>query len=89
MVKLLMRFYDVDSGSITLNGHDIRDFDRSALREGFGMVLQDTWLFKGTIMENIRYGRLMPPTKRSLPRRQEPPMLTTSSAPCPAATRWS
>ena len=54
MVKLLMRFYDVDSGSITLNGHDIRDFDRSALREGFGMVLQDTWLFKGTIMENIR-----------------------------------
>ena len=58
MVKLLMRFYDVDSGSITLNGHDIRDFDRSALREGFGMVLQDTWLFKGTIMENIRYGRL-------------------------------
>ena len=58
MVKLLMRFYDVDAGSITLNGHDVRDFDRSALREGFGMVLQDTWLFKGTIMENIRYGRL-------------------------------
>ena len=57
MVKLLMRFYDVDSGSITLNGHDIRDFDRSALREGFGMVLQDTWLFKGTIMENIRVGK--------------------------------
>ena len=59
MVKLLMRFYDVDSGSITLNGHDVRDFDRSALREGFGMVLQDTWLFKGTIMENIRYGNRM------------------------------
>ena len=58
MVKLLMRFYDVNSGSITLNGHDVRDFDRTALREGFGMVLQDTWLFKGTIMENIRYGRL-------------------------------
>ena len=58
MVKLLMRFYDVDAGSITLNGHNVRDFDRSALREGFGMVLQDTWLFKGTIMENIRYGRL-------------------------------
>ena len=58
MVKLLMRFYDVDAGAITLNGHDVRDFDRSALREGFGMVLQDTWLFKGTIMENIRYGRL-------------------------------
>ena len=58
MVKLLMRFYDVNAGAITLNGHDVRDFDRSALREGFGMVLQDTWLFKGTIMENIRYGRL-------------------------------
>ncbi|MGN0976336.1 MAG: ABC transporter ATP-binding protein [Gemmiger sp.] len=58
MVKLLMRFYDVNTGSITLNGHNVRDFDRSALREGFGMVLQDTWLFQGTIMENIRYGRL-------------------------------
>ena len=58
MVKLLMRFYDVDSGKILLNGHNVRDFDRSDLREGFGMVLQDTWLFKGTIMENIRYGRL-------------------------------
>ena len=58
MVKLLMRFYDVDGGSISLSGHNVRDFDRSALREGFGMVLQDTWLFQGTIMENIRYGRL-------------------------------
>ena len=58
MVKLLMRFYDVNSGAITLNGHNLRDFDRSDLRRGFGMVLQDTWLFQGTIMENIRYGRL-------------------------------
>lgn len=58
MVKLLMRFYDVNGGSITLDGHDIRNFDRSPLREGFGMVLQDTWLFNGTIMENIRYGNL-------------------------------
>ena len=58
MVKLLMRFYDVDSGSISLDGHNVKDFNRSELREGFGMVLQDTWLFKGTIMENIRYGRL-------------------------------
>lgn len=58
MVKLLMRFYDVNEGSIRVDGHDIRDFNRSELREGFGMVLQDTWLFKGTIMENIRYGRL-------------------------------
>lgn len=58
MVKLLMRFYDVNGGAIRVDGHDIRDFNRSRLREGFGMVLQDTWLFKGTIMENIRYGRL-------------------------------
>lgn len=58
MVKLLMRFYDVNSGSIKVDGHDIRKFNRSELRESFGMVLQDTWLFKGTIMENIRYGRL-------------------------------
>lgn len=58
MVKLLMRFYDVDQGAIRLDGHNVRDFNRSELREGFGMVLQDTWLFKGTIMENIRYGRL-------------------------------
>ena len=58
MVKLLMRFYDVNSGAISLDGHNVKDFNRSDLREGFGMVLQDTWLFKGTIMENIRYGRL-------------------------------
>ena len=58
IVKLLMRFYDVNSGSIRIDGHDIRDFNRRELRDAFGMVLQDTWLFKGTIMENIRYGRL-------------------------------
>ncbi len=58
MVKLLMRFYDVNSGSIRVDGHDVRNFNRSELREAFGMVLQDTWLFKGTVMENIRYGRL-------------------------------
>ena len=58
MVKLLMRFYDVNSGSIMLDGHNIKEFNRRELREVFGMVLQDTWLFKGTIMENIRYGRL-------------------------------
>ena len=58
MVKLLMRFYDVNGGSIKVDGYDIREFDRSSLREAFGMVLQDTWLFNGTIMENIRYGRL-------------------------------
>ena len=58
MVKLLMRFYDVNSGAILVDGSNVRDFNRSELREIFGMVLQDTWLFKGTIMENIRYGRL-------------------------------
>ena len=58
IVKLLMRFYDVNDGSIKVDGHDIRNFNRSNLREMFGMVLQDTWLFSGTIMENIRYGRL-------------------------------
>ena len=58
MVKLLMRFYDVNGGAIKVDGQDIRRFDRRGLRELFGMVLQDTWLFKGTIMENIRYGRL-------------------------------
>ncbi len=58
MVKLLMRFYDVSDGAILLDGHNVKDFNRRELRDVFGMVLQDTWLFKGTIMENIRYGRL-------------------------------
>ena len=58
MVKLLMRFYDVNGGSIKLDGIDVRDFNRRDLRSAFGMVLQDTWLFKGSIMENIRFGRL-------------------------------
>ncbi len=58
MVKLLMRFYDVNCGEIRLNDSNIKDFNRRELRDAFGMVLQDTWLFKGTIMENIRYGRL-------------------------------
>ena len=58
MIKLLMRFYDVNQGSIKIDGHDLKEFNRVELRELFGMVLQDTWLFNGTIMENIRYGRL-------------------------------
>ncbi len=58
MVKLLMRFYDVNDGAILLDGHNIKDFNRRELRDAFGMVLQDTWLYKDTIMENIRYGRL-------------------------------
>ncbi len=57
MVKLLMRFYDVNSGAILVDGHNIQDFTRHDLRRSFGMVLQDTWLYNGTIMENIRYGR--------------------------------
>ena len=58
IVKLLMRFYDVNDGAILVDGHNVKDFNRRELRDAFGMVLQDTWLFKGTIMENIRYGRL-------------------------------
>ncbi len=58
IVKLLMRFYDVNSGAILVDGHNVNDFDRSELRKMFGMVLQDTWLFNGTIMENIRYSKL-------------------------------
>lgn len=58
LVKLLMRFYDLNSGDIYLDGINVKDFDKEEVRNAFGMVLQDTWLFKGTIMENIRYGRL-------------------------------
>ncbi len=58
IVKLLMRFYDINKGSIMIDGHDIRDFNRDDLRELFGMVLQETWLYNGSIMENIRYGKL-------------------------------
>ena len=58
MIKLLMRFYDVNSGAILIDGHDVKDFNRSELRMMFGMVLQDTWLFNGSIKDNIRYGKL-------------------------------
>ena len=58
VVKLLMRYYDVNSGCIKVDGVDIRDFTRNGLRDMFGMVLQDTWLYNGTIADNIRYGRL-------------------------------
>ena len=58
LTPLLQRFYDMDGGSLRVEGVDVRDWDRAALRGEFAMVLQDTWLFKGTIMENIRYGRL-------------------------------
>ena len=58
MIKLLMRFYDVNSGAIKIDGHNIKDFNRSELRQMFGMVLQDTWLFSGSIEDNIKYGKL-------------------------------
>lgn len=58
MVKLLMRFYDLNSGNIYIDGINVKEFDKDEVRNCFGMVLQDTWLFKGSIMENIRYGRL-------------------------------
>ena len=58
IVKLLMRFYELNSGHIMIDGHDIKDFSRSDLRSMFGMVLQDTWLFGGTIRENLKYGKL-------------------------------
>ena len=58
MVKLLMRFYDVNHGSIQIDGHDIKDFKRQDLRRMFGMVLQDTWLFSGTIEDNVKYGKM-------------------------------
>lgn len=58
MIKLLMRFYDVNGGSIKIDGHDVKDFNRSELRQMFGMVLQDTWLFNGSIRDNIKYGKL-------------------------------
>ena len=58
LVKLLMRFYDLNSGDIYMDGINVKEFDKEEIRNSFGMVLQDTWLFKGTIMENIRYGRL-------------------------------
>lgn len=58
LVKLLMRFYDVNSGNILIDGINIKDVERASLRKNIGMVLQDTWLYSGTIMENIRYGRL-------------------------------
>ncbi len=58
IMKLMMRFYDVDEGSLAVDGLDVRSWNREELRSNFAMVLQDTWLFEGTIRENIRYGRL-------------------------------
>ena len=85
VVNLLMRFYEIDGGRILLDGADYRDLSRDEVRRCFGMVLQDTWLFAGTIRDNIAYGRQAPATRRSSPR-PGPPTSTTSSARCPTAT---
>lgn len=85
MVKLLMRFYDVDAGAIRIGGADIRELSRPDVRNLFAMVLQDTWLFSGTVRENIRYGGLMPPMG-TWKRPRARPAPTISSACCPAVT---
>ena len=82
LVNLLMRFYDVNEGSITFDGQDIRRYRRGELRRAFGMVLQDTWLFEGTIRENIAYGRL-DATDDEIEKRPKPPVSIISFAPCP------
>ncbi len=89
MVKLLMRFYDVNSGRICLDGHDIRNFNRGQLREMFGMVLQDTWLFQGTIMEKISVTDGWMQQMRKSSRRQKRRMRIISSGRCRAVIRWS
>lgn len=85
LVNLLLRFYDLDTGRITVDGTDITAVPRNELRRTIGMVLQDTWLFEGTIADNIAYGRPKPPARRSS-RQPAPSTPTTSSAPCPTAT---
>jgi ABC-type transport system involved in Fe-S cluster assembly fused permease/ATPase subunit len=80
-----MRFYELDGGSITVNGVDIRDVPRGILRRSFGMVLQDAWLFGGTIRDNIAYGR-DGATEEEIIAAASPPTPTTSYASCPTAT---
>ena len=87
MVKLLMRFYDVDGGAILVDGHDIRDFRRADLRSNFAMVLQDTWLYNDTIMENIRYGRPDATDEEVMAGRRRRTWITSSTR-CRRATRW-
>jgi ABC-type multidrug transport system fused ATPase/permease subunit len=89
IISLLSRFYDVTEGAIRIDGQDIREVEQSSIRDQLGIVLQDTFLFAESVMENIRYGRLTPPTKRSS-RRPGWPTPTTSSARCPRAMApWS
>ena len=85
LVNLIMRFYEIDAGRITLDGVDTREMSRSDLRSRIGMVLQDTWLFGGTIRDNIAYGRPEPRrTRSSPPQRQR--SSTGSCTACPTAT---
>ena len=85
LINLLMRFYELDGGAISIDGVDISTIPRSELRRKIGMVLQDTWLFEGTVAENIAYGRKTPHGRRSSPP-PRPPGATTLSAPCPRGT---
>ena len=85
MVKLLMRFYDVSGGAILLNGYDVKQFSRSTLRDSFGMVLQDTWLYNDTIRENIRFGRLDATDEEVVAAAKRRRVRTTLSAPCRTA----
>ena len=86
IVNLLVRFYEIDAGHILLDGIDYRDLTRDEVRSSFGMVLQDTWLFAGTIRDNIAYGRPGGDRRGDRRRRRGRPTSTTSSAPCPTAT---
>ena len=81
-----MRFYEIDAGHIILDGTDYRDLTRDEVRSAFGMVLQDTWLFAGTIRDNIAYGKPGRDRRARSSARPRPPTSTTSSAPCPTAT---
>ncbi len=89
MVKLLMRFYDVNSGAILFDGHDIRDFNRRELRDAFGMVLQDTWLFKGTVSWKISVMAGWMQQMKKLLQQQRQRMHTILSRHCRVAIRWS
>ena len=86
LTNLILRFYDVDAGRITLDGRDISSMPRSELRDNFGVVLQDTWLFGGTIRENIAYGAHLATEERGRRRGRRRPTSTTSCGPCPTAT---
>ena len=88
LVNLILRFYDVNGGSITIDGVDVRDMKREALRSMIGMVLQDTWLFAGTIKENIRYGRLDATDQEVVDAAGQPTPMDSSCL-CREATTWS